>query len=92
MFLAIVNRYHEREVHQHQTLNEALAEYESEEQFFIGAINSETGEVWLPEVTAIGFSQGEALLQILEATNLQINAIRKFKLVHDTSTVPSAKT
>lgn len=78
MFISVVNRYDERLTLENETLSAALGYYGSDECFFVGAVDTESGKAYIPKVTAIGFSQGEALLQIIEATGRQINAIELF--------------
>jgi hypothetical protein len=78
MFLAVVNRYTERQTIDHDTLEEALAEYQSEEHFFIGVIDSETLDAWVPITTALGYSKEEALAELTEVAKGELKSVSIF--------------
>jgi len=79
-FVAVVNRYYERLVWEHDSLEEALREDQSEEHFFIGAFDRQTMTAWLPEITAIGYSKDKALRDLTEAIGQTPQTVKMFKV------------
>ena len=77
-YLAVVQRYSANVVHESDSLSEALKEYDSEEHFFVGVLDTVNYVLYFPTVTAIGFGVGQAIEIIKDATNIIPRTVKLF--------------
>jgi hypothetical protein len=75
MFISVVYRYQRRRVVEYEQLSDAAADCASEQHFFVGVIEPETGKVWLPRGRAIGYSQSEALETLANAASIPLKKL-----------------
>lgn len=85
-YRAVINRYHTTLVCDYDNLRDAFKEYDSEEHFFIGIVDSETYDIYLPVTSAIGYTRDAAVADIEHATGLTHKDIRLFEPTENVDT------